>query len=187
MEIPFWAIVLVLILLILAFSTQIIFLLNSAKSSIVSAISGEEPTCMYTENMHEKNKMMNMKKERLTNRDPKENSNDMGSSINNKALEVLGYDAGQGASWNEVIKTTELDPSTFDNHESFVKDARIFSSGANFTSVTDDNTNLAFTNFIGLRRPSFPLNGIGPESRQIPDIDETVLAREKQFRWNSTS
>jgi hypothetical protein len=65
----------------------------------------------------------------------------------------------------------------------FVKDVRRFSSGANFTAVTDDNTNTAFTNFVGLRRPEHVQ--IGSSARQVPDVDESVLQRNKNIRWNS--
>lgn len=92
------------------------------------------------------------------------------------------YDRGYEGEvpWTDVIKTS-LDPSTFTNHEEFVKDVRRFSSGANFTSVTDDNTNIDFVNFRGLRRPEHV--PIGATARQVPDIDETVLMRNKPFRW----
>jgi hypothetical protein len=97
-----------------------------------------------------------------------------------QTLDALGYTAD--APWDEVLQATELDPSTYVNHMDFVKDVRRFSSGANFTSVTDDNTNLAFTNFVGLRRPEHV--PIGPDARQQPDIDETVLQRNRNLRWN---
>lgn len=92
------------------------------------------------------------------------------------------YDQGYEGSvpWTDVIQTS-LDPSTFSNHAEFVKDVRRFSSGANFTSVSDDNTNADFVNFRGLRRPEHV--PIGPTARQVPDIDETVLMRNKPFRW----
>lgn len=100
-----------------------------------------------------------------------------------KQLKKDGYE--DGASWTDVAAASELDPATFTNHQNFVKDVRRFSSGANFTSVTDDNTNLDFVNFVGLRRPEHVHIGAG--ARQIPDIDESVLKRNKPFRWNSTS
>jgi len=84
--------------------------------------------------------------------------------------------------WDEVIQATELDPSTFASQQEFVKDVRRFSSGANFTSVNDDNTNSAFTNFIGLQRPQHV--PIGSTARQIPDVDENVLQRNHQLRFN---
>lgn len=97
----------------------------------------------------------------------------------NSTLDALGYSAD--APWDAVLQATELDPSTFRNHMDYVKDVRRFSSGANFTSVTDDNTNLAFTNFVGLRRPeSVP---IGESARQTPDVDESVLQRNRPIRF----
>jgi hypothetical protein len=97
----------------------------------------------------------------------------------NSTLDALGYTAD--APWDAVLQATELDPSTYANHMDYVKDVRRFSSGANFTSVTDDNTNLAFTNFVGLRRPEHV--PIGASARQTPDIDETVLQRNRPLRW----
>ena len=91
-------------------------------------------------------------------------------------LDNQGY-----TSYNDLIAKTELDPSTFSSHQEFVKDVRRFSSGANFTSVTDDNTNLDFVNFQGLNRPQHVPIGAG--ARQIPDIDESVLKRNKYIRF----
>jgi hypothetical protein len=93
----------------------------------------------------------------------------------NKPLEKVN-------SWMDIIKDNELDPSVEKNHDAFVRDVMRFSSGANFTSVSDDNTNSAFVNWVGLRRPSHV--NIGASARQIPDIDETILQRNKPFRFN---
>ena len=96
-----------------------------------------------------------------------------------ETLMALGY-VGE-VPWGEVIVSTEIDPSIIVNHMDFVKDVRRFSSGANFTSVNDDNTNLAFTNFRGLRRPQNV--AIGDSVRQMVDVDENVLQRNKELRW----
>ena len=109
-----------------------------------------------------------------------------GEHLSNNEMELgeaLGYNE-EAEPWSEVYKLTELDPSTFANHYEFVKDVRRFSSGANFTSVTDDNTNAAFTNFVGLRRPSHV--PIGSTARQQPDIDQSVLMRNPEFSWSSS-
>ena len=95
-----------------------------------------------------------------------------------------GYE-GDDMPWTEVLKFSELDRATFQNHKNFVKDVRRFSSGSNFTSVADDNTNAAFTNFVGLRRPQHV--PIGESARQIPDVDQTVLQRNKKFIFNSSN
>lgn len=84
-------------------------------------------------------------------------------------------------SWSDVLAQTEIDPGTIQSHQDFVKDVKRFSSGANFTSVTDDNTSDFFVNFRGLRRPQHV--PIGVDARQVPDVDETVLMRNKDFRW----
>jgi len=92
----------------------------------------------------------------------------------------LDYNPTQ--SWTEDIKKVDLDPSVAESHSRFVDDAMRFSSGANFTSVADDNNSFAFVNFQGLRRPTHV--NIGKDARQTPDIDETVLQRNKPFRFN---
>jgi len=94
-------------------------------------------------------------------------------------MQELGYEGE--LPWQDVLQATELDPSTHTNHQAFVADVRRFSSGANFTSVNEDNTNLAFTNYRGLRRPQHV--PIGPDARQQPDIDESVLKRNKSLQF----
>lgn len=94
-------------------------------------------------------------------------------------LNELGYEGEMP--WSEVLASTELDPSVGDNHRQFVADVRRFSSGANFTSVADDNTSADFNNFLGLRRPQHV--HIGADARQQPDIDSSVLQRNKDLRW----
>jgi hypothetical protein len=96
-------------------------------------------------------------------------------------MNALGY--GDNGTWTEVLTVSELDPSVFTNHQDFVKDVRRFSSGANFTSVTDDNNNWSFTQFVGLRRPQHV--DIGASARQQQDIDQSVLKRNADFRWGS--
>lgn len=116
-----------------------------------------------------------------------ENDNQLGMGItdgtinpeSSELMQIMGY--ADGTSWDETLKATELDPGTYSNHQNFVKDVRRFSSGANFTSVTDDNTNSAFTNFVGLRRPMGV--AIGASARQQPDIDQSVLKRNQPLRW----
>jgi len=83
--------------------------------------------------------------------------------------------------WQSVIQATEVDPATFASQAEYVRDVRRFSSGANFTAVADDDNNLAFTNFIGLQRPQHV--PIGSSARQQPDIDQSVLQRNKQLRF----
>jgi hypothetical protein len=85
--------------------------------------------------------------------------------------------------WMEVCKGTELDPSTQDNHSDFIKETSRYSSGANFTSTTDDNISSQMVNFVGLRRPSSV--PISPGRRQIEDLQYDVFDRNKEgeIRW----
>ena len=76
-----------------------------------------------------------------------------------------------------MIKVTDVDPSVHRNHQQFVADVRRFSSGANFTSVADDNTTWSATQFVGLRRPQHV--DILPDARQQPSVDQDVLQRNK--------
>ena len=85
-------------------------------------------------------------------------------------------------SWSEHIAYTDIDPSVHKSHAEFVNETSRWSSGAGFTSTTDDNTNLAFTNYVGLNKPSHV--PIGASARQVPDIDESVLMRNDRLRWN---
>ena len=94
-------------------------------------------------------------------------------------LKTLGYT--ENASWEDRIKAEDLDESVFVGHRDYVKDVSRFSSGANFTSVADDNTSFAFSNFVGLRRPQNVF--VGNTARQQPDIDQTVLMRNKDLRF----
>jgi len=174
--------IVVVLVLILVFLPQIIHLAKATRNSVVSAVSGKKPADVSHYLIPDEDmRAANNKKERMNA------TNQMGMGIQNGAMtaesselmQIMGY--GDDATWDEVLKTTELDPATFANHQDFVKDVRRFSSGANFTSVTDDNTNQAFTNFVGLRRPQQV--DIGASARQQPDIDQSVLKRNKPLRW----
>lgn len=92
-------------------------------------------------------------------------------------LMALGYTGS--VPWDEVLQAAELDPATHLRQMEFTKDVKRYSSGANFTDVSGDNNSFAFTNFTGLRRPQHV--EIGYSARQVPDIDEDVLKRNKRF------
>ena len=160
-------IVAVIIVLLLVFSSQITYLLSSFKNAIVSVFTGQKPNqvgCLLPDDDD-----IEHLEEPVAKPEPNESD----------TLTALGYTGS--LPWDEVLQASELDPATHINHKEFVKDVKRFSNGANFTSVTDDNTNMAFTNFRGLRRPEHV--PIGPGARQVPDIDDTVLQRNKVFRW----
>lgn len=91
--------------------------------------------------------------------------------------------APQERSWNDIVQDKSLDPSIKDSHANYVANVRQYSSGANFTSVADDNTSGIFTNFLGFQRPRYV--PIDPSARQIPDIDNEVLKRNKHMTFKS--
>jgi hypothetical protein len=168
--------VVIVIVLVLAFLPQIIHIMRAVQSSLVSALGGSQPE-----------EVQFLIPEAMGSGSSDSSGNAMGMGIKDGVvspdsadlMQTMGY--GDNVTWDEVLKTTELDPATFANHQDFVKDVRRFSSGANFTSVTDDNTNLAFVNFVGLRRPQQV--SIGASARQQPDIDQSVLKRNQPLRW----
>lgn len=171
-----WGFVIVLIILLLVFSNQVIFAINSLKATVLSVFNGQDPQQINCELSDDDD----VERYQV---DPKSASTASYQPSSSDSLMALGYSGN--LPWDEVIQTSELDPSTFINHQEFVKDVRRFSSGANFTSICDDNVNLAYTNFIGLRRPEHVT--IGESARQVPDVNEDVLKRNRVFRWNSTS
>lgn len=174
----------VVIVLVLMFIPQITHILKATRNSVVSAVTGRSLKNVSQYLIPDEDMKV---AGTVTNRERMNGNNQMGMGVTNgtinpessELMQIMGY--GDNATWDEVLKTTELDPATFANHQDFVKDVRRFSSGANFTSVTDDNTNLAFTNFVGLRRPQQV--DIGASARQQPDIDQSVLKRNKPLYW----
>lgn len=166
--------VILIALLVIIFDDQIYYVVDSTKTALASMITGKKPRSRCKKVVLFDDDDMGM--EHLNN--PKITTTIPTAEVAS-TLGALGFTAD--APWDEVLAATELDPSTFVNHMDFVKDVRRFSSGANFTSVTDDNTNIDFTGFIGLRRPSHV--PIGVTARQTPDIDESVLQRNKILRW----
>jgi hypothetical protein len=172
--------VVIVVLLLLIFSEQISYLLHALKTTVVAMIEGAERLpcgCYGNCSCHK----LLMPDEHF--QDPQMNASDPRTARGggSDTLKALGYEDGQSMSWDEMIKVSDLDPSVHRNHENFVADVRRFSSGANFTSVQDDNTNSAFTNFVGLRRPQHV--DILPDARQQPDIDQDVLQRNKPLIW----
>lgn len=173
----------VVLLLLITFNEQISYLLSAVKTTVVSMLTGAEALPC---GCHGKCTCNNMpddddKTEHLS--DPVIDASNPVSvrGGGSDVLDALGYSAGGDMAWDEVVKVSDLDPSVHRNHQNFVADVRRFSSGANFTAVNDDNTNSAFTNFVGLRRPQHV--DILPDARQQPDIDQDVLQRNKPLIW----
>jgi hypothetical protein len=177
--------IVVAIVLVLVFLPQITHIAKATRNSVVSAVTGANPKDVSQYLIPDED--MKVAGANAGKRERMNGNNQMGMGITDGSInpessdlmQIMGY--GDDATWDEVLKTTELDPATFANHQDFVKDVRRFSSGANFTSVTDDNTNSAFTNFVGLRRPQQV--DIGASARQQPDIDQSVLKRNKPLYW----
>lgn len=174
--------VLLVLLLIVMFSDQLSYFLHATKTTVVSMLLGTRRLPCGCSGR--------CRGECLMNKPPQEHMSDEVRSAGDAsqvvgsgsdALTALGYADGSEMPWDEMIKVTDLDGSVHINHNSFVADVRRFSSGANFTSVADDNTNAAFTNFVGLQRPR-PV-AILPDARQQPDVDQDVLERNVQLRW----
>lgn len=170
--------VVLVLLLIVMFSDQIAYFLHSTKVTIVSMLLGKRRLscgcsgrcrgeCMQSEHLDDAPSSAGTAQKTVG-----------GPS---DALNALGYADDADMPWTEMIKNTDLDSSVQANHQHFVADVRRFSSGANFTSVADDNTNAAFTNFIGLRRPQAV--AILPDARQQPDVDQDVLERNRPLVW----
>lgn len=88
-------------------------------------------------------------------------------------------DAVSAKDYVDVAAEMDLDPSIIDSHYQYVANVRQFSSGANYTSVADDNTSDLYTNYLGFVRPSYV--EIRPGARQVPDIDDSVFKRNKRM------
>lgn len=178
----YFAIIVVLIILI--FSQQIIYLVSVVKRAVLDMIEGpggKKLPCgclsvckcnVPDESDH--NALGMQRREKATNKEGEGESS---------ILDELGY--GDGASWEDTLKATAVDPSVIENHSAFVADVRRFSSGANFTAVNDEDGNMAYTNFRGLQRPQHV--HIGESARSQPDVDPTVLQRNNSLRWGYKS
>jgi hypothetical protein len=171
---PLLIALILIVILVLIFSDQAFSAISSTKRAVTSAITGKPMVVQGSSSLPDDDDDSGV--ERLN--DPKITTVNPPAEVS-ATLDALGYTAD--APWDEVLQATELDPSTFVNHMDFVKDVRRFSSGANFTSVTDDNTNIDFVNFRGLRRPEHVPIGAG--ARQVPDVDESVLQRNRPIRF----
>jgi hypothetical protein len=162
--------IIIVALVLIIFSMQFEFWLNSTKAALISMLTGKNPASyLPDEDLDYDRNREHMNDPKVTTVNPPD--------VVNSTLDALGYTAD--APWDEVLKATELDPSTYVNQQNFVKEVRRFSSGSNFTSVNDEDQSFVFTNFVGLRRPQAIPGMIGSDARQVPDIDESVLTRNK--------
>jgi hypothetical protein len=84
--------------------------------------------------------------------------------------------------WGKELLETQITPELKARHQrDMVNVTPIFGSGAGYSQVADDNNNPAFTNWIGLSRPSYV--PILPGARTIPDIDIDVMKRMNSVSW----
>lgn len=164
--------VIIVILLVVIFHRQIKFLFRATLATLDSMMTGDDPRDLLPEY------------ETLDNGAPAKGAApapagavELPAGQTSDALMAMGYTGS--VSWNEVIAFSELDPAQHLRQMEFVKDVKRYSSGPNFTDVAGDNNSFAFTNFVGLRRPQGV--AIGASARQVPDIDEDVLLRNKRF------
>lgn len=123
---------------------------------------------------HDSSHSLNHKKEKM----------DAGSGLNagimDRSVDNFNQRSDDGLlqPWSTIIEETELEASTKASHREFVQDVlKATSSGPAFTSVLDDNISPTFTNYVGFKKPQFV--PIGEGARQVPDVDEHVLKRNK--------
>jgi hypothetical protein len=167
-----------LLLLLVMFYDQFVYLLSAVRTTFMAMLLGKRRLPC---GCHGRCNCSRGSYEHLSDAPHSAGNPDLVKNSGPDALDALGYTDSGDIPWTEMIKTTDLDGSVHINHNQFVADVRRFSSGANFTSVADDNTNPAFTNFVGLRRPQHV--DILPDARQQPDVDQDVLARNKPLIW----
>lgn len=95
---------------------------------------------------------------------------------------IVPYPLQPGISWSNKLLREELSPEDWQRHyDDMVRQAPIFSTGAGYSVVADDNNNPAFTQYYGLFRPSYV--PVYPAQRQVTDIDVNVMKRNKRVRW----
>ena len=87
------------------------------------------------------------------------------------------------ASWSDVAAGMSVEQSVVDSHRQYIANVDKYSSGANFTSVADDNTSGVFTNFLGFSRPYYV--EVDPTARQVPSHDTSVFKRNKHMYFGS--
>ncbi len=81
------------------------------------------------------------------------------------------------------MANSNLDPSIIHSHNKYTQNTRQYSSGANFSAISDDNVSPMQTNFLGFSRPRYV--EVDPTARQVPDYDEHTLKRNKRMTFVS--
>lgn len=89
---------------------------------------------------------------------------------------------GNTGSWSDKLIREELSESDLQRHyNDMVRQAPIFSSGAGYSVVAEDNTSPAFTDYVGLFPPSYV--PILPDQRQVTDLDVKQMLTRKRVKW----
>lgn len=127
-----------------------------------------------TEHQDQKATMNNKEEYEATGKNVQQYRKSLEGLTSSRNIEYL--DSG---TWGQWIQEDELDPSVSKNHKEFTENIQRFYTGASFTTVDEDNRTVASTNFVGLRRPKNV--SVGSAVRQMPDVDEDVLKRNKRF------
>lgn len=83
--------------------------------------------------------------------------------------------------WNDILMEGSIEKGIIDSHANYIKNVRQFSSGANFASVTDDNTSPAFTNYMGFTRPRYIEED--DTARQVLSEDVEINKRNKHMTF----
>lgn len=88
----------------------------------------------------------------------------------------------KNSSWTDKLIREELTEDDLKRHyNDMVRQAPIFSSGAGYSVVAEDNTSPAFTDYVGLFPPSYVQ--IDPGQRQITDLDVSQVLTRKRVKW----
>jgi len=85
-------------------------------------------------------------------------------------------------SWGQSLRDNQITPDIKARHQADMVDVTpIYSSGAGYSEVEQDNNNPAFTQWRGFTRPDYiPLL---PDARQLPDIDIEQMKNFHTISW----
>lgn len=182
---------LIVLIILFVFNKPICKAISDARIKLGIDDPQEEPTEEYSslgapENVPGVLKYLEEHRDEKADMNNKENYEATGPAIKSYRNSIEGLVGGShsrqylpSGEWEQWIQQDELDPSIAENHREFTENIQRFYTGASFTSVDEDNRDVFSTNFVGLRRPKG--TPIGPGVRQIQDVDESVLQRNKRF------
>ena len=85
--------------------------------------------------------------------------------------------------WNDISADMTLEKGIIDSHNQYIAETRQFSSGANFSSIADDNNSALSTNYLGLVRPHYI--PVRKTATQVSDFDEKIFKRNKHMYFKT--